>query len=217
MENPIRLLIVDDHPALRFGLAELFRHISDFCVVGEAGSGEEAVELADTASPDVILMDLSLPKMSGLEAIQEILAVHPEIRILIFSAFSNGEQILAGLKAGAIGYLVKNSPTHKIISAVRDTFHGKPSLNSQVEIDLIHEIQHHQPADFPVDKLTDREIEILSWMGLGLTNTQIAQKGGISEGTVRSHVSHLLNKLGLENRSQAVIYTIRKGLINLDP
>ena len=217
MEQPIRLLIVDDHPAIRFGLAELFKRTPDFCVVGEASDGEEAVDLANTTSPDVIVIDLDLPKKSGLEAIQEILSVHPDIRILIFTAFSDGEQILAGLKAGAIGYLVKNSPTQKIISAVRDTFHGEPSLDHQVELNLIHEIQQNKVVEFPVGKLTDRELEILGWVGQGLTNAQIAEKGWISEGTVRSHTSNLLNKLGLKNRSQAVLYALRNGLIDLKP
>ena len=213
---PIRVIIVDDHPALRFGLVGLFKQTPGFSVVGEASDGEEAVNITNNTEVDVIIMDLALPKKSGLEAIQEILSNHPNIKILIFTAFSNGEQILAGIKAGAIGYLVKDSSPQELISAVRNAFHGQPSLPHQIELNLIHQIQQNQTVDFPVDKLTEREAEILGWLAQGLTNAQMAEKGYISEGTVRSHISNLLSKLGLENRAQAVVYALKKGLIIID-
>jgi DNA-binding NarL/FixJ family response regulator len=215
MEQPIHLLIVDDHPALRWGLVGLFKQSPDFCVVGEAGNGEDAINLAKTLKPDVILMDLALPQKSGLEAIQEIHIQQPNIKIIIFTAFSEGEQILAAIKAGAIGYLVKDSSPQELTSAVRNAFLGLPFLNHQIEMKLIHQIQHNQTVDFPVDNLTDREVEVLTWLAQGLTNTQIAEIGCISEGTVRSHVSNLLNKLGLQNRAQAVIYAIRTGMTKI--
>lgn len=215
MKNAIRILIVDDHPTMRFGLVGLFKQTPDFLVVGEASDGEEAVEIADKIDVDVIIMDFALPKKSGLEAIQEILAKHPNIKILIFTAFSNGEQILAGIKAGAIGYLVKDSSPNELVTAVRNAFQGQPSLTHEIELNLIHQIQQNPTIDFPADKLTDREIEILGWLAQGLTNAQMAEKGFISEGTVRSHISNLLNKLRLENRAQAVIYALRKGVIDI--
>ena len=216
MEQPIRLLIVDDHPALRVGLVGLFKHAPDISVVGEASNGEEAVEKALALKPDVIIMDLAMPKKSGLEAIKEIFLLQPEIKILIFTAFSDGKQIFAGIKAGAMGYLEKNSSAQELYSAVRNAFRGEAVMTHKIELNLIHQIQQNQVDDFPVERLTDREVEVLRWLAQGLTNTQIAEKGCISEGTVRAHVSNLLSKLNLENRAQAVIYALRQGLIDIN-
>jgi len=217
MEQSIRLLIVDDHPALRVGLVGLFKHAPDLLVIGEASNGEEAIDKAKDLKPDVIIMDLAMPKKNGLEAIKEILFTNPEIKIIIFTAFSDGQQIYAAIKAGAIGYLEKDSSAQDLFSAVRNAYRGESVLTHQIELNLIHQIQQNQTVDFPIDKLTDREVEILRWLAQGLTNAQIAEKGCISEGTVRSHVSNLLNKLGLENRAQGVVYAIRKGLVNINP
>jgi len=217
MEQSIRLLIVDDHPALRVGLIGLFKHAPDLLVIGEASNGEEAIDKAKDLKPDVIIMDLAMPKKNGLEAIKEILFTNPEIKIIIFTAFSDGQQIYAAIKAGAIGYLEKDSSAQDLFSAVRNAYRGESVLTHQIELNLIHQIQQNQTVDFPIDKLTDREVEILRWLAQGLTNAQIAEKGCISEGTVRSHVSNLLNKLGLENRAQGVVYAIRKGLVNINP
>jgi DNA-binding NarL/FixJ family response regulator len=216
MVKPIRLLIVDDHPALRFGLIGLFKQTTDFDVVDEAVDGYEAVEKACALKPDVILMDLALPQKSGLDAIREIHTLHPGIKILIFTAFSDGEQIFKAIQAGAIGYLVKDSSPQELKAAIRSAYQGKPFLTHQIELNLIHQIQHNQTVEFPADKLTDREIEILRWLAQGLTNLQIAEIGCISEGTVRSHISNLLNKLRLDNRAQAVIYAAKKGLVSIN-
>ncbi len=217
MEQPVRLLIVDDHPALRFGLDMLLSHSSEIVIVGEAGDGIDAIEKANELKPDVILMDIALPKKNGLDAMREILATNPETKILIFSAYSDGEQIYAAIKAGAFGYLVKDSSSQILIAAIMKAHHGQPAFSREIELNLIHQIQHGQTPDFPAEKLTDREIEILRWLANGLTNSQIAEKAKISEGTVRSHVSNLLHKLELENRAQAVIYAHKKGLIIINP
>ena len=216
MSQPIRLLIVDDHPTIRFGLVALFAHESDFSVVGEASNGFEAVEKAISTKPDVILMDLALPKMGGLQAMSEILAECPQIRIIVFTAFSDSDQILAATKAGAIGYLLKDSSPQELFKAIHNAMLGKPAFNAQVELSLLQSIRQPSIPEPPVEKLTEREIEILRWLAQGLSNSDIAQKACITEGTVRSHISNLLNKLGLSNRAQAVIYAIRNGLINLD-
>lgn len=215
-EQPIRLLIVDDHPALRFGLVELFHHEPDFEVVGEAIDGVEAVEKAFSLKPDVILMDLGLPKKSGLEAIKEILKSNPESRIIIFTSYSEGDQILAAIKAGAIGYLVKDNSPQEIFYAIRNAFQGKPTLSARTELSLFHQIQHNKQISASLEALTSRELNILRWLVLGLTNAEIAQEASITEGTVRSHVSNLISKLGLENRAQAVVYAIRKGLVDVN-
>ena len=216
MDQAIRLLIVDDHPALRYGLVALFRHETDFEVVGEAGNGIEAVEKAGALNPDVILMDLGLPKKSGLEAIKEILHNNSNARIIIFTSNSDGGQIMAAIKAGAIGYLVKDNSPQEIFYAIRNAQQGKPTLSPRSELSLFHQIQNDKMPAPPVEALTVRELEILRWLAQGLTNADIAKKANVAEGTVRSHISNLINKLGLENRAQAVIYAIRTGLIDLN-
>jgi NarL family two-component system response regulator LiaR len=216
MDQPIRLLIVDDHPALRYGLVALFQHEPDFEVVAEASNGIEAVEKARSMNPDVILMDLGLPKKNGLEAIKEIIQFNPESRIIIFTSSSDGDKILAAIKAGAIGYLVKDNSPQEIFYAIRNAQQGKPTLSARTELSLFHQIQNNKPISHPMETLTARELEILRWLANGLTNADIANKAFVSEGTVRSHVSNLINKLGLENRAQAVIYAVRNGLVDLN-
>ena len=217
MPQCIQLLIVDDHPALRRGLIALIQHEPDLTVVAEASNGIEAVEKAHALQPDVILMDLALPRKNGLEAIREICADCPEIKILVFSSFSDGDRILAAMQAGAIGYLTKDGTPQEIFDAIRAVHQGKPTLNPQVELSLLHQIQYnHVEDDLAFGSLTVREIEILRWLAQGLTNGAIAKNAEIKEGTVRSHISNLLNKLGLSNRAQAAIYAIRKGLIDLN-
>ena len=216
MGQTIRLLIVDDHPALRCGLVALLQREPDFTVVGEASNGIEAVDLAFSLKPNVILMDLALPKKSGLQAIHEIHAANADIRILIFTSFSDGEKIIAGIKAGAIGYLIKDSTPQELFNAIRSAAQGKPALNDLIGLSLLHQIQHNQQNDVPSTNLTEREVEILRWMAQGMSNPEIAEKACITEGTVRSHVSNLLSKLGLQNRAQAVIYAVRKGLVDID-
>jgi NarL family two-component system response regulator LiaR len=211
----IKLLIVDDHPALRWGLVGLFTHESDFEVVGEASDGIEAIEKSISLKPNIILMDLALPKKSGLEEIKEIILIQPEMKILIFSAFSDGEKIFSAIEAGAIGYLVKDSSPNELVLAVRNASNGIPVMTQKTELSLIHQIQRKPVLDFSEESITERELGILRWLALGLTNAQIAEKGCISEGTVRSHVSNLLGKLCLENRAQAVIYALNRGLIEI--
>ena len=216
MDLPIRLLVVDDHPTLRFGLVALLSQEADFEVAGEASNGFEAVEKAANLHPDVILMDLGLPKKNGMEAIRDILALDPTARILIFTSSSDGDQILAAIRAGAIGYLVKDNSPQELFYAIRNAYQGKPTLSARSELSLFQQIQNNRPTTLPIDALTARELDILRWLAHGLTNAEIAREATITEGTVRSHVSNLINKLGLENRAQAVIYAIRKGLIDVN-
>ncbi len=215
MTKPIRLLVVDDHPAFRFGLVALLQQEPDFEVAGEAGNGIEAIEKACSLNPDVILMDISLPKKNGLEAIAEIRSCDPKSKIIIFSSFSDGDQILTAIKAGAIGYLVKDSSPQEVFLAIRAAYQGKPTLSARIELSLFQQIHNNKVQTQPVEALTARELEILRWLSMGLTNAEIAEKASITEGTVRGHVSTLIHKLGLENRAQAVIYAIRKGLVNI--
>ena len=194
----------------------MFQRETDIHVVGEAVNGEEAVEKARACQPDVILLDLALPKKGGLDIIKELLSLRAESKILIFTAFSEGEKVFAAIKAGAIGYLVKDCSPQELLTAVRNAYLGKPVLSIPVERSLFNQIQNNLPSDQTVEALTERELEILHWLALGLTNAEISGKAFISEGTVRSHISHLLNKLALKNRAQAVIYAVRNGLVDLD-
>ncbi len=214
MENSIRLLIVDDHPALRTGLAALLRAEPDFDVVAEAGDGIQAVETALAHKPDVILMDLALPKKNGIEAIREITSQLPETRVVVFSSYSDHEHIYDAMQAGAIGYLLKDSSPQDIRQAIRDAKDGRPTLNPRVEIILLQRIQDQKPAAVDAGSLTEREMEILQLLAQGFTNDKIARTANITEGTVRSHISNILLKLGLQNRAQAVLYAIRNGLVD---
>lgn len=216
MDQPIKVLIVDDHPALRFGLVALLKDEPEFNVVAEARDGVEAVEKALACNPDVILMDLGLPKKSGLEAIVEILQHSPHIRILVFTSYSNGDQILAAIKAGAIGYILKDNTPQEIHYAILNAYHGKPTLSVRSESNLFEHIRNTQQVERPVEALTPREIEMLRWLASGLSNAEMAQKASVTEGTVRSHISNLINKLGFENRAQAVIYAVKHGLVDIN-
>lgn len=216
MDRPIRVLIVDDHPALRFGLVALLKDEPEFNVVAEAVDGVEAVEKALSHDPDVILMDLGLPRKSGLEAIKEILQYKKDVRILVFTSYSNGDQILAAIHAGAIGYILKDNSPQEIHYAIWNAYQGKPTLSVRTESSLFQRIRSLKRAGQPAEVLTPREIEMLRWLAGGLTNAEMAQKANVTEGTVRSHISNLMSKLGLENRAQAVIYAIRNGLIDIN-
>ncbi|MEI7847108.1 MAG: response regulator transcription factor [Chloroflexota bacterium] len=216
MGLPIRLLIVDDHPMMRFGLVSLFQHEPDFLVVAEACNGVEAIEKAIAENPDVILLDLGLPKKSGLEVIQEVLQINPNLKIIVFTSYSDGDRILTAIKAGAIGYLVKDNSPQDIFYAVRNAYQGKPTLSTRTELSLFHEIQDKKPVPSSRDQLTTREIDILRFVALGMKYAEIAKEICVTEGTVRSHMSNLSKKLGFENRAQAVVYAIRNGLIDIE-
>ena len=216
MRCNIRVLIVDDHPVMRQGIRALLEHEADILVVGEAKNGDEGVAQAALLRPDVILMDLQLPGKSGLDAIREIHLENPGIRILVFSNFSEDKTIMEAVKSGAIGYLLKIDAAEKVIQAVRDAYHGSSTLSSQVSHGLLSYIHQHKTAPLPETRLTRREDEILKMMASGLTNEEMSVRTYISEGTVRTHVSHILQKLNLENRAQAVIYAVRSGLVDLD-
>jgi DNA-binding NarL/FixJ family response regulator len=212
----ITVLIVDDHPALRQGIRTLLERQPDIKVVGESNNGGQAIQMACRFKPDVVLMDLQMPGKSGLEAIREILAENPAIRILVFSNFSEDKTIMAAIEAGAIGYLLKVDATDKIIQAVRDAYQNTPSFSSQAESELlayIHSRRANQISN--TAQLTPRELVILKMMANGLTNEEMATHAFISEGTVRTHISHILQKLHLENRAQAVLYAVREGLVEI--
>ena len=213
----IRILIADDHAIVREGLRTLITAKPGLELVGEASDGNEAVLLARSLEPDVILLDMMMPHKDGLAAIKEIKADNPEARILVLTSFSDDEKVFAAIKAGALGYLLKDSSPQQLVQAIQDVHQGQSSLHPTIALKLIREL--NQPPNLPPtdDPLTARELEALRLVALGLTNQEIAEKLSISERTVGKHVSNILEKLHLANRTQAALYALRKGLADLNP
>jgi len=215
MIKPIRVLIVDDHTVVRDGLNALLSAESGMKVVGMASDGVEAVAKAKDLQPDVVLMDLVMPRMDGVQATSEIKKVCPYSQILVLTSFSEDHQIFSAIKAGAIGYLLKDTSADELIQAIRDTYFHKPALGPDIAKKLMEDIQQYDDH-YPVqNSLTEREIEILQQMALGKTNQEIADELVLSERTVRTHVTNILAKLGLSNRTQAVLYALKEGIAHI--
>lgn len=216
MAEVIRVLVVDDHVIVREGLRWLMTTEPGIELVGEAGDGVEAVAKAHDLQPDVILMDLVMPRKDGITAILEIKAEQPEARILVLTSFAEDEQVFPAIKAGALGYLLKDTSPHALLKAIRDVYAGTPSMHPVVARKLIQELQ--RPPDLPPtpEPLTAREMEVLRLVARGLSNEEIAERLVISERTARTHVSNILSKLHLANRTQAALYALREGLARLD-
>lgn len=214
--NPIRILVADDHPIVRKGLHTLISSEPDLEWAGEAADGIEVVERALALRPDIILMDMVMPRQDGVEAVKQIKACCPEVGILIITSFAEDDKIFPAIKAGALGYLLKDSAPHELLQAIYDVFQGKPSLHPTIALKLMQEIQ--QPSSLPptAEPLTEREVEILKLIAQGLTNQEIATQLVVSERTVGNHVANILNKLHLANRTQAALYALKKGLATLD-
>jgi NarL family two-component system response regulator LiaR len=181
-------------------------------LVGEAADGIEAVAKARALRPDVILMDLMMPRMSGLEAISEIKAGQPEVSILVLTSFAEEDKIFPAIRAGALGYLLKDSSPEQLLRAIRDVHRGEPSLHPTIALKMIRELDHPSSQERSASPLTDREIQVLKLVAQGLTNQEIADRLVISEWTVRTHVRNILGKLHLANRTQATLYALREGL-----
>jgi NarL family two-component system response regulator LiaR len=212
-QAPIRVLIVDDHAIVRKGIRALLDQVEHIEVVGEASDGQEAVTQVASLRPDVILMDLVMPKMDGIAAIRHITADQPEARILVLTSFTGDDQVFPAIKAGALGYLLKDSDPEDLLEAIESVHHGElsPAIAQKVLVEL------RQPSDRPPtpDPLTDREVEVIRLVAKGLSNQEIAERLVVTEATVRAHVSNILSKLHLANRTQAALYALREGLASL--
>lgn len=215
-EHDIRILIADDHAVVREGLRSLINTEPGMTVIGQAEDGHRALEMARSLQPDVILLDMVMPHKSGLEVIKILKEENPEVRILVLTSFSDDDMLFPAVKAGALGYLLKNSSPQRLLAAIRDVHRGEPSLSSDVAKKLMLEMQ--RPSSLPPteDPLTARELEVLRLVAQGQTNQEIAEELVIGEGTVRTHVSSILSKLHLANRTQATLYALREGLASLD-
>jgi NarL family two-component system response regulator LiaR len=216
LTETIHVFIADDHAVVREGLRALISTEPGIEVVGEAADAGEAVARVRSLHPDVILLDLVMPHKSGIEAIREITRENPEARILVLTSFADDDKVFPAIKAGALGYLLKDASPQELLQAIRDVYRGEPSLDPIIALKLIHELK--RPTDLPLasESLTEREMEVLRLIARGLTNQEIAEMLGISERTVRTHVGNILGKLHLANRTQAALYALRKGLASLN-
>ena len=211
----IGLLIADDQALFRSGLVRLFADDARVEVLGEAGDGGEAVRLAAKLKPDVVLMDLRMPNLDGIEATRQIIAADPTVKVIVLTSFDTDNQVLLALQAGASGFALKDAAPEAIIHAIEAVNAGQKVMASQVAqrvLDLISGVK--SPKDF-YDGLTAREVEILRLLAGGQANKQVAYQLKISEKTVRNHISHIYEKLEIYDRSQAVLYAVRKGLVDL--
>jgi len=212
----IRLLIADDHTIVRKGLKVLLATEPDMQVVGEADNGVEAVEKASALKPDVILMDLVMPKMDGIEATRTITASLPGARVLVLTSFAADDKVFPAVKAGALGYLLKDSSPEELLEAIRKVHRGEPSLEPSIARKVLQELSNPGQGKPTTDPLTEREMEVLRLIAQGMSNKEIAAAIFVAEWTVRSHVSNILAKLQLASRTQAALYALRSGLASLD-
>jgi NarL family two-component system response regulator LiaR len=216
MGEKIRVMIVDDHPVVRRGIQSLLAEEEDIQAVGEAVNGKDALEKVKSLKPDVILMDLVMPEMNGIEAIEKITASMPETRILVMTSFAADDKVFPSIKAGALGYLLKDSDPEDLIRMIRQVYRGELSIHPTIARKVIQEL--NRPAKEPLtpSPITEREEEILQLLAQGLENKEIAARLVVRDATVRTHVSNILRKLQLANRVQATLYALRTGLTTLD-
>jgi len=208
---PIRVMLVDDHTMVRRGLATFLKAFDDLVLAGEAGSGEEAIQLCGESLPDVVLMDMVMPDMDGATATRAIRQQFPQVQVIALTSFKEGELIRNALEAGAIGYLLKDVSADELVQAIRAAHAGRATLSPEAAQSLVQSVI--QPPD-PGFDLTDREREVLTLMIEGLNNTQIAGSLSVSPSTIKSHVSNILSKLGVTSRTEAVTLSLRNHIIS---
>ena len=226
--RPLRLVIADDHYLVRSGVRHMLASVPDLEVVGEAEDGREALQLCRRLRPDLVLMDVHMPEMDGLEATRAIKAEGLAVSVLIVTTHENPEYLFQALKAGAAGYLLKDAPKQQLISAIRRVANGESPLNQELAARLIQRLADEAPSQpeppapsnggrAALEQLTNREIEVLRLLAQGQSNPQIAQTLVISRGTVKGHVQHIISKLGASDRTQAVVRAIEMGLLTPGP
>ena len=219
MNEPITIIIVDDHQLVRQGVRDFLETQSDFMVVGEAGTGEQAVHLARQHVPDVVLMDLVMPGgIDGVEATSLVKKVSPRTQVVVLTSYHKDEHIFPAIRAGALSYILKDIGAAELADAVRKAAQGEAIINSRVAARLVQEVRgNRDSAPNPFTELTGREMEVLLLIADGLANARIAEKLVISEKTVKGHVSNILSKLHLADRTQAAVYAWREGIVRREP
>jgi NarL family two-component system response regulator LiaR len=219
MGDTIRILLADDHAVVRQGTRELLEQQDDLDVVAEASDGKEAVQLALTENPDVVVMDFSMPELNGIEATRQIKAVAPNIAVLVLTAYDSEQYIFAFLAAGAAGYLLKDVSVDQLIRAIRAVYAGESMLDPAVTRKVISHFAQSEQQGRPTtstEQITERELEVLKLAARGLSNRDIARRLGISVRTAQTHLSNVFNKMGVGSRTEAVMNALRLGLISLE-
>jgi len=211
----IKILIADDHPVVREGLSAMLSKQPDIDVVGEAGNGREAIEKTRESRPDVVLMDLRMPEVDGVEAMRQISATNPETRFIVLTTYDNDEYIFKGIEAGARAYLLKDSPREDLFTAIRAVYRGESLIQPAVAGKLLDRFAELSRQVQAPESLSGREIEVVKLMAEGTANKQIAAGLHISESTVKTHIQTIFQKLGVSDRTGAVTQSIRKGFIHL--
>jgi len=209
----IRILVVEDQAVVRDGIVAILSLQPDVVVVGQAEDGLQAVEMVKEKLPDVILLDLVMPRQDGITSIPKILEVQPEAKILVLTSFADSERVFMAIKAGATGYLLKDDTREQLMQAIHDVSKGQASLHPSIAMKVIHEINHPAELMYTADPLTPRELETLRLIARGLSNSEIAAELVVHERTIAKYVSRILEKLHLANRTQAALYALDKGLM----
>jgi NarL family two-component system response regulator LiaR len=212
----IRVLVVDDHSIIRKGMRAVLDLVPDIELVGEAENGKQALKMDLELRPDVILMDLMMPVMDGITCIREVKALRPEARILVLTNFAGEDMIFPAIKAGAMGYHLKDSSPEALVEAIRQVYRGESSLHPLIARKVLDEFHTPSERQLSTEPLTPRELEVLRLIAQGYENKDIAEHLVVSEATVRTHVSNILGKLHLASRTQAALYALREGLASLD-
>ena len=215
MTEPIKLLIADDHPVVREGLIAMISRESDFKVVAEANNGLEAVEKAKQFKPDVILMDLRMPELDGVEAIRQIAETEPNTKFIILTTFSDDEYIFKGIEVGARAYLLKDAPREELFKAIRAVYQGESLIQPVVASKVLSRFAELSRQTQAPELLTEREIEVLTLIAKGSANKEIAEELHISNSTVKTHIASIFQKLGTNDRTEAVTMALKKGIIKL--
>jgi two-component system, NarL family, response regulator LiaR len=219
MMDKIRILLAEDHKVVREGTRRLLESQSDFEVVGEASDGIEAVELAKKHKPQIIIMDVSMPRLNGIEATKQIKAVYPNMAILVLTGYDDDEYVFALLEAGAAGYLLKESSGEELIDAIRQVMTGEPVLHPKIMKKVLNRLRtpvEEPSAQTSSEVLSDREMEVLRLAAKGMSNMEIADSLTLSVRTVQTHLRSIFNKLGVGSRSEAIVYGLKKGWLTLE-